>query len=349
MTINDKIDDYSIVASQIINDNKNYDVDLLFYLTRFCNLACEGCYMRSNTGVPRNVLPSSDIEFYLKEFAKIPRFTKSVVFSGGEIFSTPIEYLEKNAALVLDCGYQLQLKTNGAWVNNSELAPRVLNMLRKLNPQFGVCASYEDIEDCLRQIPKPLRRIFGRAVAFKKFPLLSSLNMVVSVDDRLHPAQSADWFLRIVDIVSRDKKLRKNLDLKTFSFDDCVDFFQQRILENPKMPAKNFRQRDDLWLATYTINGKRIESYFGKFVETAKIPMLQNLYEFTLPPIDKMAKGRLVYCFYPDRTVAFDCNYLETVGRVSYVRGDGTLKTFDEIREGIHKKLVADYARELSK
>ena len=61
-------------------------------------------------------------------------------------------------------------------------------------------------------------------------------------------------------------------------------------------------------------------------------------------------KGRNSYSKTdPDGTVGFDCNYLESVGRVSYRGVDGKCKSLDQIKHDIHNKLVADYARAMQK
>ena len=67
--------------------------------------------MRSSPNVSQNVLPYADLKFYLDEFDKVPAFTNSVVFSGGEIFTAPINYVRACADMVLGRGLELQLKT----------------------------------------------------------------------------------------------------------------------------------------------------------------------------------------------------------------------------------------------
>ena len=39
------VDSYSKHISDIIYDTKNYEIEVLFYLTQHCNLRCRGCYM----------------------------------------------------------------------------------------------------------------------------------------------------------------------------------------------------------------------------------------------------------------------------------------------------------------
>ena len=305
--------------------------------------------MHANPNVPSDIMSRSDVDFYLNQFADVSGFCKSVVFSGGEIFVSPIDYLQENAQNVLKRGWHLQLKTNGAWIKNPKLAHDVGEMLLNLNPRYGICASAEDIKQSIMKIPRPFRKWLGYALVRKKFPLVSSLDMAISVDNILHPAQSADWFLEIVKMISGNKKLRESVELKTFSFDSSADFFQDNVLEKPGVNVKDFKKHPGKWLFKYSINGKRIESYFGKFVDTAQIPVSQKIREFVLPPIDTLAQGRLVYSFYPDKTVGLDSCWLETVGRVPYVDANGKCKTFARINQDIQKKLIADYSQAIAK
>ncbi len=327
----------------VLGNTQDYEVDLQFYLTRNCNLACQGCYMQANPNVARNIVTSSDVDYYLNQFDGVPGFCQSVVFSGGEIFVAPIEYLQEISQNVLKRGWHLQLKTNGAWIKNPKLAHSVADMLHNLTPRYGICAETEDIKQCVMKIPRPFRRLVGPVVVYRKFPLLSSLDIAISVDNKLHPEQSADWFLGIVDMIAGDKKLRKSVGLKTFSFDDSADFFQYGVLENPAVRVKKFEKHVGKWLFSYYINGKRIESYFGKFIDVTQIPSLEKIREFVLPSIGGSSKGRLVYCFHPDKTVGLDSCYLETVGRVPYIDENGQRKTFEQINQEIAQKLIADY------
>ena len=337
---------YSKYISDIIYDTENYEVELLFYLTQYCNLRCNGCYMRSSPNVSQNVLPYADLKFYLDEFDKVPAFTNSVVFSGGEIFTAPINYVRACADMVLGRGLELQLKTNGSWVLDSQKQKSVMGMLHNLRPQRGLTANENQIREWLGTQPRWLFRILGRDVLrwwmCKKLPTTSLLSMAVSVDDRLHPAQSADWFVQIADLITKDKQLRKKVNLKTFTLSESVPLLESRILNNPQLNVQNFEKMPQKWAAKYTINGVRVESFVGDFVDVGAVSAVKKLSEIVMPPIGN-AHGRLVYCFYPDGTVGFDCNYLESVGRVSYRGADGKCKSLNQIKSDMHNKLVADY------
>lgn len=347
-----KLKNYADKISKIVYDEAQYEIEALFYLTRHCNLTCPGCYMRGSPYQSRDVLPGKDVKFYLDEFTKVPNFTESVVFSGGEIFTAPINYVEYNAHQVLDRGWALQLKTNGSWVQNTQTRDSVLAMLRRLQPHRGLRATDADVKRFLGRVPRGVWRILGRdltrVLMYQALPTAPMLDMAVSVDDKLHPAQSADWFNEIAQIITTDRRLRDKVNLKTFTLTDSVPFFEKNVLNSGKLKIENFCKRDNKALSTYTVNGRRVESYVGNFVDTAHIQAGEKLSNIVVPAIGDGA-GRLVYCFYPDRTVGFDCNYLESVGRVPYIDEKGEYKSINRIRRDIYTQLVQEYGRAISK
>ena len=341
--------DFSRSVSNVLNNTQDYDLDLQFYMTNHCNLSCPGCYMHANPKLSRNIITSGDVDFYLNEFSTVPGFYETVVFTGGEIFNEALINLEGSAHNVLDRGWHLQLKTNGSWVAKPELRNSVLRMLDRLQPGRGMLASQEEMEKFLSCFPKRFLRLLGRdnvkKLLFKFMPTASLLDLAVSVDDKLHPVQSADWFADIANMLSYDKDLRNKINLKTFTLYDSYDFFVNHVLKNPKIKSavKNVKSHPESGCMTYTVNGKMVESFFGDFVDTAKVPEFKKISEFVLPSVDGDTNGRLVYCFHPDRTVGLDSCYLETVGRVPYIDENGKRKTFAQINEDIQKKLIQDY------
>lgn len=354
MTVADsqKVKNYASKISDVIYDTENYETEVLFYLTQHCNLACNGCYMHAGPDVPRYTLPISDIAFYLSEFGKVPNFTHGVVFSGGEVFTAPINYVEAAAHNVLDRGWQLQFKTNGSWVENPQRRDAVLTMLRRLQPHRGLCATSEQIGHFLGRIPKPIARLLGRDVIkrwiYYKLPTVSMLDMAVSVDDLLHPAKSAQWFADIAKLITTDKRLRNKVNVKSFTLNESVGFFEKYVLNNPQLNAKNLVQPSNKKVACYDINGCGIESYFGDYVDVGNVPQVDKLSNIVMPSLGDSA-GRLVYCFYPDKTVGFDCYYLESVGRVPYIDAQGRPKSFARLQRDMYTQLVLDYARAISK
>ena len=347
-----KVQDYASKVSNIIYDTANYETEVLFYLTQHCNLVCDGCYMQAGPDVPRNTLPVSDLSFYLSEFDKVPNFTHGVVFSGGEVFSAPINYVEAAAHNVLDRGWQLQFKTNGSWVQNPQKRDAVVAMLGRLQPHRGLCATEDEVLQFLRRIPKPIARVLGPKILemwmYHKLPTTSMLDMAVSVDDLLHPAKSAQWFVDIAELITSNRRLRNKVNLKTFTLNESAGFFENYVLGNPQLGATNVVRAKNKNALRYDINGCRAEAYFGDYVDVGKVSPVDKLSNIVMPSLGDSA-GRLVYCFYPDKTVGFDCYYLESVGRVPYVDGQGRRKSFARLQRDMYTQLVLDYARAISK
>jgi len=344
------LEDFADYAAAAVYDNQNYEIDLQFYLTRRCNLSCDGCYMSASPGASGDRLPGRDIAFYLNEFQKEPQFTHNVVFSGGEIFTAPISYLEYNINRVLAHDCALQLKTNGSWIQDENTREAVLGMLRRLKPGRGLMAGTQQVEAFFANKPRWLLRLLGRDVVrrwlYWKLPTVSLLSMAVSVDDKLHPKKSAQWFLDIVNSFAEDKRLKQNIDLKTFTVSGSKAFLGKNVLFRPGCVLE-YKQADTN-LLKYTLNGVPVESYFGDFVDVNQITHREKLENFVLPPLGD-ARGRLVYCFYPDKTVGLDSCYLQSVGRVPYTGRDGAPKSFDAIRQDILVQLVLDYQCAISK
>lgn len=304
--------------------------------------------MQSSPETQKSILSLDDLDFYLNEFNNIENFTQSVVFSGGEIFTAPIEYIKKCSNNVLNRGWELQIKTNGAWIQDKQKSDDILKMLRQLKPSHGYVANEQEIQHIIKKYPRWLLNICGNILIKKHLTKSSALSMAISVDDKLHPSQSADWFIKIANAITADKKLRKNVNLKTFTFFESVPLFESRVLNNPELHIKNFELFENKQATRYTIKNTPVESFVGEYIDVKSIPTTTKLSEIAVSPIGD-AKGRLVYCFYPDGTVGFDCNYLESVGRVSYINKNKEHKTFKQIQHDIHKQLVNDYTRAIQK
>lgn len=334
-------------VSDILCDFRNYEVEAVFYLTEHCNLACPGCYMQASPNKSKDVLPTMDIEFYLYQLKKLPNFVNTVVFSGGEIFTTPLEYIKRNAQQVLDNGCALQLKTNGSWANNPTQRNQVLSMLRQLRPWYGRMQYEYSINDVFNNVPNWLNKALGR-LYWNRLVRVSALDMAISVDNILHPEKSADWFCDIVNAVTEDKELARKINLKSFSFFQAGSHFRDKVINNEKLKMTHFSVHSRIPVCKYRVNGHRVESYLGNYVNVANIDMYEKLSNIVLCPIGNMT-GRLVYCFYPDETVGLDCLHLESVGRVPYIDENGEYKSISRITKDIHDKLVADYRAELLK
>lgn len=93
---------------------------LIFKTTNYCWYQCPHCCENSGPNNPRNFIPAATICNYLDQASRDPWFSKSVVFTGGEIMSAyrfgPADYVPTLLNHSLDLGMGPDIKTNAAWV-----------------------------------------------------------------------------------------------------------------------------------------------------------------------------------------------------------------------------------------
>ena len=89
------------------------------FVTYFCNLACKICLASCNPGRSKDILPISDILFYIEEFRKNYVFSRSVVINGGEPTSAYYhhsnDYLPTLNSELLKRNCNIELHTNSVW------------------------------------------------------------------------------------------------------------------------------------------------------------------------------------------------------------------------------------------
>lgn len=319
-----------------------------FYLTRHCNLKCTGCYMHANPSIAPTMIPSPDISFYTNEFKNIKNSLGAVTFSGGEIFTLPTEYLAYNIQNVLDKGFALELKTNGAWVDTPQ-ANQIFKMLAGLRVPTKRLITVKEIKDFLAalswEIGLEIWRDGLRRCLARKFPGMPALSVAMSVDDKIHPERSADWWTKFLHCVTTDSQLASRMNLNSFSFVDSLDFFTKNVL--------NFRGITDIChdaahlTIRYKLNGREIESYFGDFVDLKTDVSPESMGNIGLN-VDENTK-MVVYYFWPDRTASFTTEELRVAGRVPYVDARGNCKDFKTLRREMALRLIDDYRARISR
>ncbi len=339
-----RVNSFAENLSGIMNDQNNSQYELLFYMTRRCNLMCPGCYMMGQGASDTRTMDSADIDFYVNEFKKERRFKNSVVFSGGEIFVLPTKYLEYNISHTLNTNGALHLKTNGSWIENKYHSDEIFEMMSGLNVPRGLYVDDTQIHAYLtkfskKYIEKNRQKVLERMMA--ELPTVSALDLCMSVDNKIHPEKSADWFCDIVRRVGGDKKLAKNLNIKSFSFVDTIDFFDNHVMERLKRSIKQYTENINVALLEYNVGHAHVESYFGPFVDVRR--------PFEPETMLKVGKDtgddghRVVFHFFPDKTVAFCTDNFHFVGRVPYVTMRGRYKSVAELRHDMFNRVVDEY------
>ncbi len=335
--------------SKTVNDKKHTSYEVLFYLTEHCNLACPGCYMNSNPARTQVALPSEDILHWMRQFSKVPNFSDSVVFTGGEIFTMDVPYLEYNIQNALDTVTTVHLKTNGVWVNNPEKSKQIWDMLRRLKVQRGLTVTQEQFHQFLSQFDRNYARAHKDEIlarAWRELPTAAALDLCVSVDNKIHPKQSAQWFREVVQHVSGDEKLKNSVNVKSFTFEECRDSFVENVFQALGCEKRDSKFHPDANVLQYKACGIPVESYFGVYQDTSAPLSPEDNADIGLCGSDRNTT-RLAFYFYPDRTVSFSNPNFQPVGRVSYVDARGRYKSLRQLRLEMVDAMVAEYRRYL--
>ncbi len=347
--INQRVAMFELKLFNVLYDKHNLQYETLFYLTEHCNLRCPGCYMHAGPNVDKKLLPTHDIEHFLHAFKRLDNYNRAAVFSGGEIFTAPTNYLEYNIQNALDSVDHLQLKTNGSWINNKTRADEIFKMLGDFNVPRGLVVTDEQIKEFLSRFKLWYRlthRNQIREQLFQEFPTVPALDLCVSVDNKIHPAKSAYWFREIANRVARDENLSKNISLKTFSFVESQNFFIDKVLVPMRERISDMMRHSD-GLFSYSIDGVDVLSFFGEFTDVSKPASPADATNIGVMGPD--GKMRIVFYFYPDRTVSFCSDDYRDVGRISYVDSRGGYKCFDQLRREMMSTMVDQYRRQISR
>lgn len=292
------------LISALFGEN-NLGIMVQFYLTHYCDLRCPGCYMAAGPHRSRAAMPMADVDFYLSEFFKLPDFKPYVVFSGGEIFTLPVEYLEYNIKGALDLGLNVQIKTNGMWVRDARRRDAIFGMLRNL-------------------------------------PATQRFSMAVSVDDKIHPRVSADCFVDIASRVALDSTLSDRVALKSSGFRDGMKFFDARVIKNPRLDILDVWSNDKKTIYQYQVGNAVIESFFDDFVDVYAEYGARVTSDITINTPD--GGHSVVVYFHPDGTVGFENAVFQSIGRVPYVDAHGGYKSINTLVNEMTVRAISDYA-----
>ena len=342
--INKRIDNFASEIWDKISNPQN-SIEALFYLTQNCNLTCRGCYMRELNDNHGKTMPANDVLRYLRMMHKQEHFFGSVVFSGGEIFTLPTQYLQTNVQNAVDINEHIHLKTNLSWIQNPQTANEIFNMLKNINADKLLTATDQEINDFLSKIGKEKCLELGHnrlhKMMLEHLPSVPPIDICTSIDNKIHPHSCSQWFISAINKLSQDTLLNEKVQLKTFSFLESFDFFVKNILKSPKLKIENIETFGEYnEILTYTANGINITSFFGQYFDTKQKFSPETMTDVI---VESPSGPRIVYYFYPDRTVALDAN-MRPVGRISYVTKTGNLKSIKQIQQEIAKRATQEYA-----
>ncbi len=331
------------------NFDSKYDAEVVFYLTRGCNLACPGCYMnKGKVCKAKDFIPADDVHYYINEFSNLDNYNEAAVFSGGEIFTTPVKYLEHTIQGALDYQIRAHLKTNGQWITDKNKSDEILQMLSGLRAPLLMDAEDPLVNEYFsRYSPEYIKSHWSKILETlrREHLVRNSLDLCVSVDDKIHPAQSAKWFTNIAEKISSNSKLSRKIALKSFSFTDSYEFFMRGVIRNSHVSNVDFNY--DTQICSFSFNDMPIYSWFGDFINITPTCDPNDIGDIALP--SDSGRARLVFFFYPDGTAGFETMGYKSVGRVPYKTRGGEYKDFNRLFSDMRRALVNDYSRAISR
>ena len=131
-TVKDVISIQNHIPLQIL---EQWSYALVFKTTHWCWNNCAHCCESSSPKQPRNFIPESVIKDYIDQAVADKKYSRAVVFTGGEImsaykFATP-GYIPNILNHALDSGNGVDIKTNAGWTG-TPIAPYVFDDIEQL-------------------------------------------------------------------------------------------------------------------------------------------------------------------------------------------------------------------------
>lgn len=329
---------------------QEFQFEQQFYLTQTCDLACPGCYMRSSPSVPRAEIPVSHIEQLVENANLYPNFSHRVCITGGEARLIGTQKLGNVLQSVMDRGCMPELKTNGAWVAKPELADEMYTMLGNLRvPRGRVANSQQEIDLSTARELKKLSYIDDLQIQLKiindkinqKFPIVPGMSVCMSVDNKIHPEKSADWFIDFADKSTTLPELANNYDIGVVTFNDSMQWFHRNVIFNEKVEFTDCYRLNDRF--SFKCRGKKIEGLQQEYHDVNQNITPCEMHKLTFQENINMPR-RLVLYYYPDQTASFSLYGEKIVGRVPYIK-NGKIMPLDTLLNDMVQKLMAEYAQ----
>ncbi len=114
---------------------------LVFKTTNFCWYKCPHCCECSGPDQPKRYIPAHVIRYYIETALQDPQFSKSVVFTGGEIFSSykfgEHNYVPKLLRTCTNNKISVDIKTNAGWAHTDfggEIVNDLTNVIHSSKP-----------------------------------------------------------------------------------------------------------------------------------------------------------------------------------------------------------------------
>ena len=324
--------------------HETYEIELQFYLTERCDLACRGCYMNASPAAAPDQLPAEHVLQILKAFGKLDGFNNTVAFTGGEARLIGTGKLGGILQSTLDMGVAAELKTNMAWVPNPKKSGEMFDMLSNLKVPWSIHITTEaEFTNYIRKLVTENPGATKEEIIKKcdaEYPPAPMLTLAGSVDNLIHPAKSAEWFATLAKRIATDEKLRNNMNLGVSVFNDSFDWFLDTVIKNPELGCRDFNRRGNRF--GFSIDGYKIVGLRDKFLNPKDPEDPEDMWRVVFNG-GKKGIGRLVLYFYPDQTVGFETHGLHSVARVPYLTRNGKVKDWNTMANDMLIQLMNDY------
>ena len=323
------------------------DLDLQVYLTDKCDLSCSGCYMQCN-GAP-SIVPNADILKIVNELNKQQNYSRKVCITGGEARMVGTKNLKGILQSVMDINNTVELKTNAKWVQNKKESDEMYNMLAGLKvKQYITYVNEADMGNYVKflksdkSLPtdETQRNAEVRKRFYEKYPLIPGLSMGISVDNFIHPVQSAKWFKKLAGTVTTDAALYNNVKLGVSTFKNSMDWFRKEIFHDTELNCTDISETAHRF--NFKVNNQEIIGLQGTFVDTTKAKELDDMWKISYTDSETQISHMILYV-YPDCTIGFETHGLKSVGRVPYLTKSGKIKDLNTLLNDMLVKIVVEF------
>ena len=280
--------------------------------------------------MPKEYIPTTVIQNYINQAIKDPKFSKNLVFTGGEIMSAYKYHTEKNyAKKLLNMGLNnkcsVDIKTNAGWT---------------LTPMRDEI--FNDLVDVLST---------HSISSFNLIPMQISLSL-----DRFHPHAMQKNIEFITEMSHRQKN--SSLVINISSFEQDMDMIE-KLLDNLRSKFNDVHQlmafdgtRNNttpaLQNTMWSVNGNIVLKFsIGTLFDGGRAKNIENAYHTPTPQFSFLAPGNP-----PQVLIAFDSFGNVTLGEnsgkkitVPWHDKNGTPRTLNDIRQDLIKEAGKEEAR----
>lgn len=342
----EKVFEFALYINQTLMYRCDYDISLYFHLIDWCNCSCMGCYRGCSPSASKDTVPVADVEHLVNIFNKLPNFDKRVAVSGGEPSALPAHDLERVLQIPMDADCCVDFITNGSWACDPVKSRQIFKMLSNLRvPKAHHDMDYDEILEIIKlRIPEwnSLTRPEKRR-KYNEIVSCPALALVMSVDNLIHPPQSAEWFVAVAKKVTKTPKLSRRVGLNAATFTNCEEWFRKSVLNNPELNCS------DIWKdgekMSLKINGISSLTFFQTFGDPADETETSSMMGQILAAGRKSAN--MMYCVWPDRTIGFQNELGKPIGRVSYIDDNDGYKDIETLRKEMAIELTSGYAKKI--